>query len=137
MHTHTHDENSDLIGYAFVPLSTKTFSRLSKPAMVLLDNLAECALVSGIVFKDGFVVNSLRELSVGLCRGNCVLYKRSLYVLVCMSGHTFCADADIPISEINLGWFLSLSIDCHSAFPWCCSFASLDVVTHTQQHDIN
>ena len=69
--------------------------------MVLLDNPAECASASGIVFKDGFVVNSLRELSVGLCRANCVLYKRSLYVLVCMSNNAFCADADIPISEIN------------------------------------
>ena len=92
-------ENSDPLGYAFVPLSTETFGRLGKPAMALLNKLAECASASGVV-KDGFVVNSLRELSVGLCRGNCVLYKRSLYALARVSGTAFRAGADIPTSEI-------------------------------------
>ena len=91
-HTHTHT-------HAFVPLSTKTFGRLGKPAMALLNKLAECASASGVVFKD-FVVNALRELSVGLCRGNCVLYKRSLYALARVSGTAFRAGADIPTSEI-------------------------------------
>ena len=54
--------------------------------MALLNKLAECASASGVVFKDGFVVNALRELSVGLCRRNCVLYKRSLYALARLSG---------------------------------------------------
>ena len=62
--------------------------------------LAECASASGVVFKDGFVVNALRELSVGLCRGNCVLYKRSLFALARVSGSAFRAGADIPTSEI-------------------------------------
>lgn len=93
-------ENSDPLGYAFVPLSTETFGRLGKPAMALLNKLAECASASGVVFKDGFVVNALRELSVGLCRGNCVLYKRSLYALARVSGTAFRAGADIPTSEI-------------------------------------
>ena len=34
-------ENSDPSGYAFVPLSTETFSRLGKP-VTLLNKLAEC-----------------------------------------------------------------------------------------------
>ena len=67
-------EKSDLLGYAFVPLSTETFGRIGKP---------------------------LRKLSVGLCTGNCVLYKRSLYALAHVSGNAFCAGADIPTSEIN------------------------------------
>ena len=71
-------ENSDLLGYAFVPM---TFGRLGKPAMALLNKLAECALSGGVVFKDGCVVIALRELSFGLCRGNCMLYNRSLYAL--------------------------------------------------------
>ena len=93
-------ENSDPLGYAFVPLSTETFGRLGKPAMALLNKLAECASASGVVFKDGFVVNALCELSVGLCRGNCVLYKRSLFALASVSGSAFRAGADIPTSEI-------------------------------------
>ena len=47
----------------------------------LLNKIAEYASASGFVFKDGFVLNALRELSFGLCRVYCVLYKRSLYAL--------------------------------------------------------
>ena len=43
---------------------------------------------------------ALRELSAGLCRGNCVLYKRSLYALARVSGTAFRAGADIPTFEI-------------------------------------
>ena len=68
-----------------VPLSTKIFGRLGKPAMMLRHKLGECAALSGVVFKDRYVVNALRELLVGLCRGNCVLYKRSLYALARVS----------------------------------------------------
>ena len=48
-------ENSDPLGYAFVPLSTETFGRLGKPAMALLNKLADCALATGFVFKDGLL----------------------------------------------------------------------------------
>ena len=46
------------------------------------------------------VKDALRELSVGLCRGYCVLYKRSLFALARVSGTAFRAGADIPTSEI-------------------------------------
>ena len=72
-------EYFDVLDYAFVPLSTETFGRLGKSAMELLNKLADCALAGGVAFKDGFVVNDLCEPSVGLCRGNNVLYKRSLH----------------------------------------------------------
>ena len=65
-----------------------------------LNKLAACASASGVVFKDGYVVNALRELSVGLSRGNCVLYKRSLFALARVSGTAFRAGADIPTFEI-------------------------------------
>ena len=68
-------ESSDPVGYAFVPLSTETFSRLGKPAMALLNKVVKCALAGGVAFKDGFVVNALHELSVRLCRGQlCFVY---------------------------------------------------------------
>ena len=67
--------------------------------MAMLAKLAECASADAVVFKDGFVANSLRKLSVGLCRCNHVLYKRSLYALARVSGKAFRADADIPTSE--------------------------------------
>ena len=46
-------------------------------------------------------MNALHELSVGLCRGHCVLCKRSHYASACVSGNAFRADADTPTSEIN------------------------------------
>ena len=67
---------------------------------VMQNKLAECASVSGVVFKVGIVVNALRELSVGLCRGK-LLYKHSLYALARVSGNVFRAGADIPASDIN------------------------------------
>ena len=75
--------------------------RPGKPAIALLNKLAECALAGGVVFKDGLVVDALRELSVGLCRGNCVLYKQSLCAFARVWGNASLASADIPISEIN------------------------------------
>ena len=75
-----------------------------------------------VVFKDGFFVNALRELSVGLCSDNCVLNKRILYALARVSGTAFYVGADIPTSEINQGCCLTLSIDCLSVSLRCCSF---------------
>ena len=94
-------ENLDPLGYAFVPLSTETFGRLGKPAMAVLYRLAECALGSGVVSKDGFDLNAVRELSVGLYRSNCALYKRSLYALARVSGNAFRAGAEVATSESN------------------------------------
>ena len=42
-------ENYDPLGYALVPLSKRTFSRLGRPAMALLNKLAEYALAGGVV----------------------------------------------------------------------------------------
>ena len=42
----------------------------------------------------------------GSCRGNCVLYKRSLYALARVSGNAFRADADIATSPKNQGCFV-------------------------------
>ena len=68
-------ENSDALGYAFVALPTVTFGRPRKPTMALQDKQAECASADGFAFKDGRFFDVLRKLSVGLCRGNCMMYK--------------------------------------------------------------
>ena len=91
--------------YACVPLSTETVGRLGKPAMALRNKLGEYASAGGVVFKDSFVADALRELSVGLCRGNCVLYKRSVCTLAQVSGNALRAGADIPASKKKLRMF--------------------------------
>ena len=63
-------ENSDSLGYAFVLWPTKTFGRLSKPAMALLNNLVGYTSARGVVFKYVFAVTDLHNHSVGLCKGN-------------------------------------------------------------------
>ena len=112
--------NVDPLGYAFVPLSTETFGRLGNSTMALLNKLAEYASASGVAFKDSFAVKALRSLSVGLCRGNCLLNKRSLYALARASSNAFLAGANIL--TYDQGCFLTLTIDYLSASPWCCSF---------------
>ena len=55
-------------------MSTETIGRIAKTAMAMLNKLAECSSARCVVVKDGLVVNAVRELSVGLYRGNSVLY---------------------------------------------------------------
>ena len=57
-------------GYEFKPLIMESFGRLDKPAMTLLSRLADIAAEGGKVSKEVFMANTLKELSVGLCRGN-------------------------------------------------------------------
>ena len=52
-----------------MPLSTEKYGRLGKPAMDVLNTLADTADASGAVVKGDSVRNTLRELSVGLCKG--------------------------------------------------------------------
>ena len=89
----------------------------------MLKKLPECVSGVSVVFKDG-VANALRELSVSLWKGNCVLYKS-----LCFLFNAFRAGVHIPPSEIN-EFPLSLEIECLSASPWCCYYASLYVATH-------
>ena len=50
--------------------------------------------------KVGFDSNALRDLSVGLCRADYVLYKQTLHALACVSGNDFCAGADVTMSVL-------------------------------------
>jgi hypothetical protein len=94
-------QTADPNGYAFVPLSHETYGRMGKPAMKLLNSLALEASGDGEVAKDGFVVNALRELSVSLCRGNAVLYRRGLGVLARVTGNSFRAGLTVPTADVH------------------------------------
>ena len=94
-------QSADPNGYAFSPLSHETFGRIGKPAMELLNTLATTASAGGDVIKDGFVNNALRELSIGLCRGNAVMYRRSLQVLARASGRAFMTGLPVPTADVQ------------------------------------
>ena len=87
-------------GYAFTPLSHETFGRLGKPAMELLNKLANVAAESG-VYKESFVTNALRELSISLCKGNGIIFRRSLMNMAKVTGTTFRAGLAIPTADVT------------------------------------
>jgi hypothetical protein len=58
-------------GYPFIPLSVETYGRLGNPAISFLGQLGlEAKEAWRKVSKSGFVAAAIREISVGLCRGN-------------------------------------------------------------------
>ena len=83
----------------FCPISIETFGHLGKPAMELLNTLAETAADGGVM-KESFVTTVLREPSVGLCQGNAVLYKRGLKSMARVSGTAFQEGMLVPTGEI-------------------------------------
>jgi hypothetical protein len=74
-------------GYKFV--SVESYGRLSQPAMKLLHTLGEEAVGPGGVSRASFVDGALRELSVGLVRGNYFLYRASVGMLARSGGACF------------------------------------------------
>jgi hypothetical protein len=66
-------------GYGFVPFSVETYGRLGQPAMTLLHLLGDEAAGPGSVTWASFVHGALRELGVGLCRGNFLAYRASVW----------------------------------------------------------
>jgi hypothetical protein len=86
-------------GYGFVPFSLETYGRLGQPAMKLLHLLGDEAAGPGGVMRASFVNGALRELSVGLCRGNFFAYRASVGMLVRCSGASFRAGMRVPTDE--------------------------------------
>jgi hypothetical protein len=76
-------------GYEFVPVSVESYGRLSQPAMKHLHALGEEAVGPGGVSRASFEDGALRELSVGLVRGNYFLYRASVGMLARSSGACF------------------------------------------------
>ena len=92
---------ADPDGYAFVPMSFETYGRMGKPAMQLLNTLVDVAAAGGSVDRDAFMRTALRELSIGLCRGNGVLYKRGVTVLARVTGTSFLAGLPAATAEVH------------------------------------
>jgi hypothetical protein len=86
-------------GYAFVPFSIESYGRLGRPAMDLLHKLGDEAAGPGGVTRASFVAGALRELSVGLCRGNFLLYRASVGMLARSGGASFRAGLSVPTDE--------------------------------------
>jgi hypothetical protein len=66
-------------GYGFVQFSVETYGWIGQPAMKLVHDLGEEAAQAGPsgVSRSSIVAGALRELSVGLCRGNFLAYRAS------------------------------------------------------------
>jgi hypothetical protein len=72
------------------PFSVETYGRLGKPAISFLGKLGKEAEETGHkVSKSGFVAAAIRELSVGLCRGNYQMYRALLGLLAGVSRRGF------------------------------------------------
>jgi hypothetical protein len=75
---------------AFIPFTVETYGRLGKPALRLLARLGqEAAESAGGVSKSGFVAEAIRELSVGMCRGNFYVYRDGYGLLAGALGRGF------------------------------------------------
>jgi hypothetical protein len=70
--------------------------------MKLLNALGDEAAVPGGVQQASFVAGALRELSVGLCRGNFFMYRGCLGMLAKSSGTGFRAGMRVPTDEHGL-----------------------------------
>lgn len=93
-------DRGDAGGYAFVPLSVESYGRMGAPALELLNTLATSASASGTVVKGDFVGTALRELSVGLCKGNGIMYRAGLMVLARCSGRAFMSGTIVPTADV-------------------------------------
>jgi hypothetical protein len=86
-------------GYAFVPFSVESYGRIGQPAMKLLHQLRDKAASPGGITRASFVAGTLRELSVGLCRGTFVMYRASGGMFVQVDGRGFGAGLAVPTDE--------------------------------------
>jgi hypothetical protein len=80
----------------------ESYGRLGQPAMKLLHALGDEAAGPGGVQRASFVAGALRELSVGLCRGNFFMYRSCLGMLAKSSGTGFWAGMRVPTDEHGL-----------------------------------
>jgi hypothetical protein len=88
-------------GYSFVPFSVESYGRLGHPKMKLLLLLGDEAAGPGGVLRASVVAGALRELSVGLIRGNFLLYRAYVGMLARSSGSSFWAGLSMPTGELD------------------------------------
>jgi hypothetical protein len=70
--------------------------------MQLLRALGDEAASPGGVGRASFVAGTLRELSIGLCWGNFLMYRTCLGMLATSSGTGFRAGMRVPTDEHGL-----------------------------------
>jgi hypothetical protein len=85
-----------------VPFSVESYGRIGQPAMKLLHALGDEAAGPGWVTRVSFVAGALREISVGLCRGNFFMYRACLGMIAKASGTGFRAGMRVPTDEHGL-----------------------------------
>jgi hypothetical protein len=86
-------------GYSFVPFSVESYGRLGQPAMTLLHALGDEAAGPGGVSRASFVAGAMRELSVGLIRGNLLLYRASVGMFAKSSESSLRVGLSVPTDE--------------------------------------
>jgi hypothetical protein len=89
-------------GYPFVPFSVESYGRIGQPAMKLLLALGDEAAGLGGVTRASFVAGALREIGVGLCRGNFFMYRACLGMYTQSSGMEFRVGMRVPTDEHGL-----------------------------------
>jgi hypothetical protein len=85
--------------YAFLPFSVEWYRRPEQPAMKLLHQLGDEADGPGGVAQASVVAGTLRKLSVGLCRGNLLMYRASGGMVARVSTRGFWAGLAVPTDE--------------------------------------
>jgi hypothetical protein len=86
-------------GYSFVPFLVESYWHLGQRALKLLHSLGDEAVGPGCVLRALFVADALRELSVGLIRGNFLLYGASVGMLARCSGSSLLSGLSLPTDE--------------------------------------
>jgi hypothetical protein len=89
-------------GYPFLPFSVESYGRIGQPAMKLLHALGDEAAGPGGVTRGSFVAGALREISVGLCKGNLFLYCVCLGMFAKSNGTGFRAGMSVPTDAHGL-----------------------------------
>ena len=87
-------------GYDFEPVIVETYGRLGEPAFELLARLARVAAESGKVDEGKFIENTLKEMSVALCRGNGSILAAGQKVLAQVTGHDVQPGLPCPRAEL-------------------------------------
>jgi hypothetical protein len=102
-------------GYPFVPFSIESYGRLGVPAMKLSHDLSDEAASPGTNFsRASFVAGALRELRVGLWRGNCAMYRANAGFLARVTGRSLCTGmVSQPDEVVCLCW------ECVVFCSWC------------------
>jgi hypothetical protein len=85
---------------AVVPFSVKSYGRLGKLAMKLLQDLGDHTAGPGGVTQAPFAAGALRALSVGLVRGSCFHVPCLCWSVYPVTGQTFCSEMTVPSEEL-------------------------------------